>query len=127
MDFGVALATPADAWKTVQRAEAAGFRTAWFYDTQMLSADLFTTMGAAAVKSDRVSEGSMLEVTLPATTDPLEVARRARANLEKPGRVAVCRGRQQRLAQCAHQGLVLGCKRLKPAAPALRIQRQRLI
>jgi 5,10-methylenetetrahydromethanopterin reductase len=54
MDFGVALATPADAWKTVQRAEAAGFRTAWFYDTQMLSADLFTTMGAAAVKTDKI-------------------------------------------------------------------------
>jgi 5,10-methylenetetrahydromethanopterin reductase len=54
MDFGVALATPADAWKTVQRAEAAGFRTAWFYDTQMLSADVFTTMGAAAVKSDKI-------------------------------------------------------------------------
>jgi 23S rRNA pseudouridine1911/1915/1917 synthase len=29
--------------------------------------------GAAAAKSDRVSAGSMLEVTLPAVTDPLEV------------------------------------------------------
>jgi 5,10-methylenetetrahydromethanopterin reductase len=54
MDFGVAVPTPADAWKTVRRAESAGFRTAWFYDTQMLSADLFATMGAVAVKTDKI-------------------------------------------------------------------------
>ena len=54
MDFGIALPTPADSWKTVKRAEDAGFSTAWFYDTQVLSADIFVAMGAAAVKTDRI-------------------------------------------------------------------------
>ena len=35
MDFGITLPTPADSWKTVKRAEDAGFSTAWFYDTQV--------------------------------------------------------------------------------------------
>jgi 5,10-methylenetetrahydromethanopterin reductase len=54
MDFGVALATPADAWKSAQRAEAAGYRSTWFYDTQLLSADLFAAMAVAAVKTERI-------------------------------------------------------------------------
>jgi alkanesulfonate monooxygenase SsuD/methylene tetrahydromethanopterin reductase-like flavin-dependent oxidoreductase (luciferase family) len=54
MKFGIALPTPADSWKTVKRAEDAGFSTAWFYDTQVLSADIFVAMGAAAVKTDRI-------------------------------------------------------------------------
>ncbi len=82
MDFGVALATPADAWKTVQRAETAGFRTAWFYDTQMLSADLFTTMGAAAVKTDtiRLATGMLDPV------QPDRAGRRKRARHAQPSR-----------------------------------------
>ena len=52
MDFGIAMATAADSWKLTQRAEALGFGYAWFYDTQMLSADCFVAMGAAAVKTD---------------------------------------------------------------------------
>jgi len=58
MKFGIALPTPADAWKTVKRAEDAGFHTAWFYDTQVLSADIFVAMGAAAVKTDRIRLGT---------------------------------------------------------------------
>ena len=58
MDFGIALPTPADSWKTVKRAEDAGFSTAWFYDTQVLSADIFVAMGAAAVKTDRIRLGT---------------------------------------------------------------------
>jgi alkanesulfonate monooxygenase SsuD/methylene tetrahydromethanopterin reductase-like flavin-dependent oxidoreductase (luciferase family) len=46
--FGIAMATSADAWKLVQRAEALGFSHTWFYDTRMLSADCFVAMGAAA-------------------------------------------------------------------------------
>jgi hypothetical protein len=34
--FGITLPTPADSWKTVKRAEDAGFSTAWFYDTQVV-------------------------------------------------------------------------------------------
>src|ERR1700736_1785303 len=58
MKFGIALPTPADSWKTVKRAEDAGFSTAWFYDTQVLSADIFVAMGAAAVKTDRIRLGT---------------------------------------------------------------------
>ena len=48
MDFGIAIATSADSWRLAQRAEELGFTHAWFYDTQMLSADCFVAMGAAA-------------------------------------------------------------------------------
>ena len=53
MKFAIALATASDSWKIVQRAEDLGFTRAWFYDTQMLSADCFVAMGAAAVKPRR--------------------------------------------------------------------------
>ena len=36
MDFGITVATTADSWRVVQRAEELGFTYAWFYDTQML-------------------------------------------------------------------------------------------
>jgi hypothetical protein len=46
VDFGIALPTPADAWKVVKRAEELGVSDAWFYDMQMLSGDCFIAMGA---------------------------------------------------------------------------------
>ena len=58
MEFGIAMATAADAWKLVQRAETLGFSNAWFYDTQMLSADCFVAMGAAAVRTERIRLGT---------------------------------------------------------------------
>src|SRR3546814_15936778 len=54
MDFVIAVATAADSWKVVQRAEEHGFTRSWFYDTQMLHADCFVAMGAAAVKARRL-------------------------------------------------------------------------
>ncbi|NJO21672.1 MAG: LLM class flavin-dependent oxidoreductase [Sphingomonadales bacterium] len=58
MDFGIALPTAADSWKLAQRAEELGFTHAWFYDTQMLSADCFVAMGAAAVSTSRIRLGT---------------------------------------------------------------------
>src|SRR5215218_6669032 len=58
MDFGIALPTSADSWKQAKRAEELGFTHAWFYDTQMLSADCFVAMGAAAVKTSRIRLGT---------------------------------------------------------------------
>jgi hypothetical protein len=43
MDYGIFLAPFADSWKIVKRAEALGYRRAWFYDTQLLNADLFVS------------------------------------------------------------------------------------
>src|SRR6516162_3497878 len=54
MDFGIALATAADSWAVVQRAEELGFSHAWFYDTQLLSADVLVAMGATAMKTSRI-------------------------------------------------------------------------
>jgi 5,10-methylenetetrahydromethanopterin reductase len=58
MEFGIALATAADSWKTVKRAEELGFTHAWFYDTQMLCADCFVAMAAAAVQTSRIRLGT---------------------------------------------------------------------
>jgi len=57
MDFGIALPSMLDSWKTVQRAEELGLSHAWFYDTQMLSPDIFVTMALAADKTSRIKLG----------------------------------------------------------------------
>ena len=54
MDFGVGIASASDSWKVAQRAEELGFTHAWFYDTQMITADPFVAMAAAAVKTSRI-------------------------------------------------------------------------
>src|ERR1700747_2391019 len=58
MDFGIALPTAADSWRVTKEAEELGFTHAWFYDTQMLSADCFVAMGAAAVNTRRIRLGT---------------------------------------------------------------------
>lgn len=58
MDFGIQLATAADSWKYAKRAEELGFTHAWFYDTQLLNADMFVAMGAAAVQTSRIRLGT---------------------------------------------------------------------
>ena len=65
MQFGIALLTAADSWKVVARAEELGFRRAWFYDTQMISADPFIAMGVAAVKTAHIRLGT--GVLVPST------------------------------------------------------------
>jgi 5,10-methylenetetrahydromethanopterin reductase len=86
MDFGIALPTAADSWQTVQRAEQLGFSNAWFYDTQLLSADLFVGMAAAAVKTSRIRLGT--GVLIPSNRIA-PVAANALASLNKlaPGRI----------------------------------------
>lgn len=86
MQFGIAMATSADAWKLALRAEELGFTHAWFYDTQMLSADCFVAMGAAAVKTTRIRLGT--GVLIPSNRIA-PVAANAFASLNKlaPGRI----------------------------------------
>jgi len=57
MEFGIAVASPLDSWKVVKRAEQLGFSHAWFYDTQMLSPDIFVTMALAAVNTSKIKLG----------------------------------------------------------------------
>ena len=86
MEFGIAMATAADAWKLVQRAEALGFDNAWFYDTQMLSADCFVAMGAAAVKTARIRLGT--GVLIPSNRiAPVAANAFATLNRLAPGRI----------------------------------------
>ena len=86
MDFGIALATTADAWKVTSRAEELGFSHAWFYDTQMLSADCFVAMGAAAVNTSKIRLGT--GVLIPSNRIPAVTANAfATLNQLAPGRI----------------------------------------
>jgi 5,10-methylenetetrahydromethanopterin reductase len=86
MDFGIALATAADSWKVVRRAEELGFTSAWFYDTQMLCADCFVAMGAAAVKTSRIRLGT--GVLIPSNRiAPVTANGFASLNQLAPGRI----------------------------------------
>jgi 5,10-methylenetetrahydromethanopterin reductase len=84
--FAIALPTDADSWRVVRRAEELGFSRAWFYDTQMLSADPFVAMAAAAVKTTKIRLGT--GVLIPSNRIAA-VAANAFASLNKlaPGRI----------------------------------------
>jgi 5,10-methylenetetrahydromethanopterin reductase len=86
MDFGIALPTAADSWTIAKRAEELGFTHAWFYDTQMLNADCFVAMGAAAVNTRRIRLGTGVLVPsnriAPVTANAL-----ATLNALAPGRI----------------------------------------
>ena len=72
--------------ETVKRAEDAGFSAAWFYDTQVLSADIFVAMGAAAVKTDRIRLGT--GVLIPSNRIvPVAANGLASLNALAPGRI----------------------------------------
>src|SRR5215208_5958550 len=58
MDFGVGIPTASDSWRIAQKAEALGFTHAWFFDTQMITADCFVAMAAAAMKTSRIRLGT---------------------------------------------------------------------
>src|SRR6201986_3580768 len=58
MEFGIGIPTSGESWKVAQRAEELGFTHAWFYDTQMITADCFVAMGAAAVKTSKIRLGT---------------------------------------------------------------------
>ena len=86
MDYGINLATAADSWKVVRRAEELGYTRAWFFDTQMLNADMFVAMGAAAVQTSRIRLAT--GVLIPSNRiAPVAGSARASLNALAPGRV----------------------------------------
>jgi 5,10-methylenetetrahydromethanopterin reductase len=86
MQFGIALTTAADSWRVVRRAEELGFAEAWFYDTQMLCADCFVAMGAAAVHTSRIRLGT--GVLIPSNRiAPVAASGFASLNRLAPGRI----------------------------------------
>ncbi|MGH7053032.1 MAG: LLM class flavin-dependent oxidoreductase [Stellaceae bacterium] len=86
MRFAIAIPTDAASWRLVRRAEELGFARAWFYDTQMLSADPFVAMAAAALKTSTIRLGT--GVLIPSNR-LAPVAANAFASLNKlaPGRI----------------------------------------
>jgi 5,10-methylenetetrahydromethanopterin reductase len=86
MEFGIAVASNVDAWKTVKRAEELGFSHAWFYDTQLLAPDVFIAMALAAEHTSKIMLGT--GVLVP-TNRIAPVAAAAFASLNKlaPGRI----------------------------------------
>src|SRR5579864_2527337 len=86
MRFAIAIPTDSDSWRVVRRAEELGFHRAWFYDTQMLSADPFVAMAAAAMKTTKIRLAT--GVLIPSNR-LAAVAANAFASLNKlaPGRV----------------------------------------
>lgn len=86
MKFGINIAPAADSWKIVKRAEELGFDYAWFIDSQLINADLFVSMTAAAMKTDRIRLGT--GVLIP-TNRLAPVAANALASLNAlaPGRI----------------------------------------
>ncbi len=69
--------------ETVRRAEELGFDQAWFPDSQLLWRDVFTTLTAAALGTERIGLGTA--VTNLATRHPAVVASAARSVAELAG------------------------------------------
>jgi alkanesulfonate monooxygenase SsuD/methylene tetrahydromethanopterin reductase-like flavin-dependent oxidoreductase (luciferase family) len=84
--FAIAIPTDAHSWRVVRRAEELGFSRAWFFDTQMLSADPFVAMAACAMKTTRIRLGT--GVLIPSNRIA-PVAANAFASLNRlaPGRI----------------------------------------
>jgi alkanesulfonate monooxygenase SsuD/methylene tetrahydromethanopterin reductase-like flavin-dependent oxidoreductase (luciferase family) len=86
MNYGINLATAADSWKVVKRAEELGFTRAWFYDTQLLNAEIFVAMGAAAVTTSRIRLGT--GVLIPSNRiAPVAASALMSLNALAPGRI----------------------------------------
>jgi 5,10-methylenetetrahydromethanopterin reductase len=58
MDIGITLTPKSEAWKITKLAEDLGFSHAWFYDTQLLCADIFVAMSAAAMQTSKIKLGA---------------------------------------------------------------------
>jgi len=86
MDFGINLATSSDSYKVVKRAEELGFKHAWFYDTQMLNADVFVAMAASAMVTTKIRLGT--GVLIPTNRiAPVAASALASMNALAPGRI----------------------------------------
>ncbi len=86
MELGISLPTKANSWEVVKRAEELGYTYAWFYDTELLNAEMFTAMGAAAMKTSKIKlcTGVMIPSNRIA---PVAASALATMNALAPGRV----------------------------------------
>ena len=86
MDFGINVATAADSWKVVKRAEELGFSRAWFFDTPMLNCDVFVGMAAAAMQTSKIKLGTCVLVP-DGRIAPVAAGALASLNALAPGRI----------------------------------------
>ena len=86
MKFGINIAPSWDSWKIVKRAEELGFDHASFIDSQLINADMFVSMTAAAMKTDRIhlSTGVLIPSNRLA---PVSANALASLNALAPGRI----------------------------------------
>ena len=86
MKFGISIAPAADSWKIVRRAEELGFDQAWFIDSQLINAELFVSMTAAAMKTERIRLGT--GVLIPSNRlAPVAASALSSLNALAPGRI----------------------------------------
>ncbi len=86
MDFGIFIPAQADTWGLVKRAEELGYARAWFYDTQMLTSELFVSMAAAAMNTSKIRLAS--GVMIPSNRiAPVAASGLATLNALAPGRI----------------------------------------
>ncbi|MGH7865246.1 MAG: LLM class flavin-dependent oxidoreductase, partial [Candidatus Binataceae bacterium] len=86
MEYGIALVSNLDGWKTAKRAEELGFSHAWFYDTQMLAPDIFVAMALAAEHTSKIKLG--MGVLVPSNRiAPVTANGLASLNQLAPGRI----------------------------------------
>jgi 5,10-methylenetetrahydromethanopterin reductase len=86
MDFGIFIPPVADSWKLVKRAEELGYTRAWFYDTHLLNSELFVSMTAAAMNTNKIRLAS--GVMMPSNRiAPVAASGLATLNALAPGRI----------------------------------------
>jgi 5,10-methylenetetrahydromethanopterin reductase len=86
LDIGINLATSADSWRIVKRAEELGYTRVWFFDTHMLNADVFVGMASAAMVTSKIRLGT--GVLIPSNRiAPVAASALASVNGLAPGRV----------------------------------------
>ena len=118
MEFGIAIATAGDSWKLAQRAEELGFSHTWFYDTQMIVADPFVAMGAAAVMTKRIRLGT--GVLVPSNRiAPVAAVSFATLNQMAPGRIDIGLG----TGFSARRAMGLGAMKMKDMEEYIRVLR----
>jgi 5,10-methylenetetrahydromethanopterin reductase len=86
MELGLSLPTKARSWEVAKRAEELGYSHAWFYDTELLNAEVFVAMGAAAMKTSRIK--LCAGVLIPSNRiAPVAASGLASLNALAPGRI----------------------------------------
>src|SRR5690554_4238616 len=86
MQFGIAFPPYVDAWRDAEIAEANGFTHVWFYDSQLLYADVYAMMALVASHTKTLTLGTL--VSIPSNRiAPVTASAVATINALAPGRV----------------------------------------